>query len=83
MAWNPITAGRVYAHACRLGGGEQIALAAAIAGRHEQMQAGRSAENFNFVTHLMPQAFHKQIAAFVICRHGRAGVPVPITFGHK
>ena len=80
---HPIAAGGVHAHARRFRGGEQLALTATIAGRHEQMQAGRAAENFNFVTHLMLQAFHKQIAAFVICRHGCAGIPVPITFGHK
>ena len=80
---HPIAAGGVYAHACRFGGGEQLALAAAIAGRHEQMQACRAAENFNFATHFMLQAFHKQVAAFVVCRHGRAGVPIPISFAHE
>ena len=83
MTRHPIAAGGVYAHACRFGGGEQLALAAAIVGRHEQMQACRAAENFNFATHFMLQAFHKQVAAFVVCRHGRAGVPIPISFAHE
>lgn len=72
------SAGGVYAHAWPVSaGGEQLALAAAIVGRHEQMQACRAAENFNFATHFMLQAFHKQVAAFVVCRHGRAGVSYP------
>lgn len=83
MTRHPIAAGGVYAHACRFGGREQLALAAAIVGRHEQMQACRDAENFNFAAHFMLQAFHKQVAAFVVCRHGRAGVPIPISFAHE